>query len=125
MAASNTPQKLALTVYQGEPFALALTFRDAAGALIDLTGYQAHMQARDYAAAPDVRADWSSVDGELVPGGATGVLTFDIPESAVNALATDNMPHEWEYDLFLIEPGGRSRKAVVGKLTLVPRVTRA
>lgn len=125
MAASSAPQRLALVVYQGEPFALTMTFRDGAGALIDLTGYGARMQARDYTASPVVRADWSSEGGELVPGGADGVLTFDVDEAAVNALALDNQPHEWEYDLFLIESGGRSRKAVVGKLTLVPRVTRA
>jgi hypothetical protein len=123
--AQTEPQTVDLTVYQGEPFTAQLVFKDSAGALQDVTGYSAKLQARDQVPSQDVRIDWSSAAGDMVLGTTDGTLTFAVTAAAVNALTTDNRLHSWVYDLFLTSSDGTPRKACKGNIVLTPRITRA
>lgn len=90
-----------------------------------MTGYSATMQARERVPDSAVMLDWSSDGSEMVLGTTDGTLTFSVTANAVNALTSDNRPHAWVYDLFLISPSGTARKACMGTVTITPRVTRA
>lgn len=113
-----------LTVLQGESFDLTLLFKDSTGAVQDLTGYNARMQARVKITDAEFVFEWSTAGGELVVDGPAGTVTFAVDDTPINALSTDNKQHSWPYDLFLIQPNGEPVKVLMGHVLLIPRVTR-
>ncbi len=78
------------SIKQGETFSRVLTYRDAAGALVNLTGYTARMPVRG-AASPT-----------LVLGGGLGTIRFTFSAAQTAAMP----PGNYDYDLYLTAPGG-------------------
>ena len=96
---------------QGASFNLALTYRDPAGVLIDLTGYAAQMRAAvSKGEAPVLQA--STDNGQIVIEGALGVVMIDLPASLTDSLE----PGQYVYQLDLTSPGGQVTRLLEGAL---------
>lgn len=96
---------------QGATFNLALTYRDPAGALIDLTGYSAVLRAAvSKGEVPVLQA--STGNGQIVIEGALGVVMLDLPAALTVTLA----PGQYVYQLDLTSPGGQVTRLLEGAL---------
>lgn len=86
----------------------------------DLTGYEARMQARvDVSDATPV-LDLSSTAGDIVVGGANGVVRVVIPAAVTEALDFDQA----YYSIEIVSPTGEVSAVMNGTLTLAREVTR-
>ncbi|MGV1045482.1 hypothetical protein [Limnohabitans sp.] len=96
---------------QGATFNLALTYRDPAGVLIDLTGYSADLRvAVSKGEAPVLQANTGN--GQIVIDGPLGVVMLDLP-AALTATLT---PGQYVYQLDLTSPGGQVTRLLEGAL---------
>ena len=93
------------TIRQGETFSRTLTYKDAAGALVNLTGYSARMSVRKR----DGQAVVATAATTL--GGAAGTISLSISA----ALTAGLRPDAYEYDLFLTSGGGVCEALLAGK----------
>lgn len=124
MAAAKLCEKagtLHITIEQGATFNPVLTWKDQAGALIDLTGYTARMQVRptvDDTGTPLL--DLDTTNGKIVLGGTAGTITFAVPAVDTAALVFD----EAVYDLELIDGAGEVTRLLKGDVYLSPEVTK-
>ena len=69
---------ITLQMEQGATFSKVFTCRDAAGVLVDLTGYTARMQVRATYASPTTLLDLTTENGKLVLGGANGTISITV-----------------------------------------------
>jgi len=110
------------TIEAGATFRRQISYKDAAGVAIDLTGYTAAMQIR--AAITDAlpAVDLTDANGGLVLGGALGTVDIYITSIATDALTFTN----GVYDLELTDAGGTGdvTRILEGKVTVKPAVTR-
>lgn len=124
MAAAKLCEKagtLHITIEQGATFNPVLTWKDQAGALINLTGYSARMQIRptvDDAGIPFV--DATDLNGKLVLGGVAGTITLNIPATDTAALVFS----EAVYDLEVEDASGVVTRLLKGDVYLSPEVTK-
>ena len=96
---------------QGASFNLALTYRDPAGVVIDLSGYSAGLRAAvSKGEAPVLQA--STANGQIVIEGPLGVVMLDLPASVTAALA----PGQYVYQLDLTSPAGQVTRLLEGAL---------
>lgn len=115
----SQPASINTGCVQGETYSLSLIWKDKdTGTPIDVTDYTGAMQVRT---CPDDSPvlSWSSVQGDIVFGGASGSII-------VTGAASDTVsvtPDVYSYDLKLTSPGGVVRVIVSGKFTVIPRVT--
>jgi hypothetical protein len=107
-----------IDVEQGATWPETWTWRDAAGALVDLTGYTARMSWRDRAGA--VALDFTTENGRITLGGAAGTVTPTATAADTGALPA---PAVLSYDLFLTSPGGVVTRLLAGDVRVTPRVT--
>lgn len=91
----------------GADVVATLTWKDASGNPIDLTGYTAIMAMTAPGSAPDLTLTQSS---GLTLGGAAGTISFDIPAST-----TINWAAGVTYTLFVTSGGGVVYKLLYGK----------
>jgi hypothetical protein len=106
-----------ITIEQAATFDVTLTWEDASGSTIDLTGYAAAMDVRsaDGTLITDV-----GVDGTFTLGGSAGTVRIVLP-----ATVTDDLPAgSYVYDLFLTAPAGKVTRLLEGRAEVVARVTR-
>lgn len=108
-----------VTIEQGATFALVLTWKDSAGAPIDLTGYTARMQIRTSARAATATLALTTENGRIALGGAAGTITLSI--SAVDTAALAARPYV--YDLELVT-GASVTRLLDGECLVTPEVTR-
>lgn len=103
------------TVRQGETFSRTLTYRDAEGALVDLTGSSARMAVR--------KRDGQAVVATpgIMLGGAAGTLALSIPATLTAAI----LPGAYEYDLFVTSGGGVCEALLAGKFVVERAVSLA
>lgn len=107
------------TIRQGGTFSRRLTWKDDAGAPINLTGYTARMQIR----TPDngtILLSLTTENGGITLGGVLGTITLAITAAATAAL-------NWVYglyDLELIAPGGDVVALLEGRAILDREITR-
>ena len=83
---------------------------------VDLTGYTANLQIRQYALSPTIIYDASP---NLVLGGITGTITLVIP-------ATTTQTFTWwngVYDLLMTDSSGNAYRLLQGTVTVSPGVT--
>lgn len=111
---------LHLTIEQGATFDPVLTWGDQAGVPIDLTGYSARMQIRATVESAAIIHEATTVNGQIVLGGAAGTVTFAIPATATELFTFD----EAVYDLEVESAGGHVTRLVEGVVYLSPEVTR-
>lgn len=107
------------TIRQGGTFSRRLTWKDDAGAPINLTGFTARMQIR----TPEngsILLSLTTENGGIVLGGVAGTITLAITAAATAAL-------DWvygRYDLELISAGGEVTPLLEGRVILDREVTR-
>lgn len=115
---SQSPGLLDLTLAQGSTWSISMTYQDANGSAIDLTGYEARMQAREsYGAAVPVL---SLTDGSgITLGGTAGTINVNVAATAT----TEINAAQYVYDLELISESVVTR-LIQGTLIVTPEVTR-
>lgn len=89
---------------------------------IDLTGYTARMQMRSSPTAAVTSlslTQLSSLNGQLILGGALGTIQVYITDVATAALSGGGV-----YDLEIISPSGDVTRLVQGTYAVSPNVTR-
>jgi hypothetical protein len=108
-----------ISIDQGATYSLALTYKDANGAAINLTGYTAAMQIRtSYEAASTVLSLTSS--SGIVITAATGLLTINITSNQTAALN----PSTYVYDLEITSSAGVVTRLIQGSVMVSAEVTR-
>ena len=115
-----TARKFDIEVEQGALFQMTLVYRNAAGALIDLTNYTAAMQVREVIGGR-VYASASVANGRITVN-ASGQIVVTIPASETKGIGIT----QGVYDLFLTSPDGiQVQKLLYGDAVIAPSVTRA
>jgi len=104
------------TVEQGATWTRVLTVRDAAGALLNLTGYTSKMQARNRADA--LKIDLSNVSG-MTLGGAAGTITVTITAATTAALVVEPLT----FDMTITSAAGVVTRLVQGRMSVDDSVT--
>lgn len=117
-----TPGKIDLTVYQGATWTQTLIWKTGAPATpVDLTGCTARMQARTRTEAPDPPLlSLTTEAGGIALGGVLGTVDLTL-----SALATAALPAgSYVYDLEIVHPDGTVTRLAMGKIKIIPEVTR-
>lgn len=107
---------------QGADLAFIVTYVDADGAPINLTGGLARMMARNtYSAATPFLSIDSAALGGITLGGALGTMTVEIPASK-----TKDFPHipSGVYDIEFVDVAGKVGRVIEGKFAVHPEVTK-
>lgn len=116
---SVAPGILNLTLSQGATWNVSMTYQNAEGQPIDLTNYDARMQARTSYDAANAILDIADGSG-IILGGTTGEVTISVP-----AGTTANIPAaQYVYDLELISSANEVTRLIEGTLIVTPEVTR-
>lgn len=107
---------------QGATFSRTITWKDAAGDPVNLTGYSARMQVRPSLTSDEITLELTSTNGEI---------TFPSPLSSGKILITvaatdtaDLAASKGVYDLELESSGGVVTRLLQGSFTIVAEVTR-
>lgn len=89
---SAEPGLYSPNAYRGETFSRVITWRDSAGALVNLTGYSAKIQIRD--TVSNSVLDEFAVGTGLTLGGALGTITWEMTAAETLALPTGNLAYD-------------------------------
>jgi hypothetical protein len=109
-----------IAIDQGATYTLAITYKDSAGAAINLTNYTAAMQLRlSYDASTPVLS-LSSPSNGIVITGASGLISITITDTQTAALAANT----FFYDLEITSPTSVKTRLIQGVATVSPEVTR-
>lgn len=113
-----------LTIKQGATFRQKFVYKAgtsvAAAVPVDLTGFICRAQMRPDYNSTAVRAYWSSENGGIILGAATGEITL-----FSSAAETELMPAErGVWDLELVAPDGEVLRLLEGNTEVTPEVTR-
>jgi hypothetical protein len=112
--------KYKLFIEQGATFRQVLTWKDASGAPVDVTGCVGRMQVRPSVDSDIVLLELTSVTGGVTFGGATGAITLFI--SAAQTAGIDWL--SGVYDLEVEFPDGTVRRLIYGNVSVSLEVTR-
>lgn len=112
-----TPGKLNLVCPQGSTFSRTLTY-SINSSPVNLTGYQARLQIREYHYSDDFIASLTEASG-ITLGGSAGTIDIVIAASTTQNFA----PGTYVYDLELVN-GSEVTRLVEGKFSVTPEVTR-
>jgi hypothetical protein len=77
-------------IYRGQTFTRVVTYRDSAGALVNLTGYSVTFVARPSVNYGSDTISLSSGSG-ITLGGAAGTITITLSATATAALPVDDL----------------------------------
>lgn len=108
------------TIDQGATFTLQVTYKNSAGAPINLTGYTAALQVRQNYYDDTALVSLTSPSNGIVITGATG--TIDITMSSGQTGSLDE--GIYVYDLEINSGGGTITRLIQGQFTVSPEVTR-
>lgn len=103
---------------QGSDERFILTYKDALGDIIDLTGYSARLQVRRQVSSPSPTLSLTMGLGITITA-LSGVITIDFTNAQ-----TSSLNGSYVYDLELISPDTRVRRIMQGSITVDPEVTR-
>jgi hypothetical protein len=109
--------KLDLYYEQGITKPIELIYQDKDGNPIDLTGYDATMEVREYVAAPNIITQLTVLNGGIVLGGATGTVTLNPPPTIPGG--------KYVYDIKLWAGGVAVERMCEGAFISSPQVTDA
>ncbi len=122
-----------LDIDQGSYWSQSLLWKDAAGDVVDLTGYTARMSVRrevtdgDPAVISLTTANSRITLGlvEDTPGGTPLYnILLELAAADTAALPTGNEKSVWRYDLEMVPAGGQVHRLIQGKFIVHPEVTR-
>lgn len=105
-------------IKQGATFQITITW-EVGGALVDITGYTARLQARTSIAVTTTFISLTDGAG-LTLGGVAGTIIVDLT-AAETAAITETIG---VYDLELESPGGTVTRLLQGSVTINQEVTR-
>ena len=106
-----------LEAYQGATWEVDMTYRDSAGAIVNLSGYTAQMQVRSRTAATTVDLTLSTANGRITLGSTSPNIVLAV------AAADMTLSGTYVYDLKLTQ-GSDVTVLLRGDLTVSPAVTR-
>jgi len=106
------------TLDAGADTVVTYTYKDAAGQLINLTGYSAKMELRS-APGGTLGLQLSTSNGKIALGGAAGTVTVTFSDTDSITLTLPS----YAYDLELTSGGGLITRLVQGTVTVSPEVT--
>jgi hypothetical protein len=102
---------------QGATFDRTVTWTDAAGVPVDLTGWTGRMQARG---PGGVVLDFTTSEGTMTLGGTAGTVRLLHAPAETGTVA----PGTYDYDLLLTRTSdGYAKRLLEGKLVVKKRVT--
>jgi len=108
-----------LTIKKGATWKQNLTYTDASGVIIDLSGYTARMQIRQTYQSAEVLAELTTENGGITITGGTGELDL-----LISATDTANLPPiVGLYDLEIIL-GSEVTRLIEGKVNITENITR-
>ena len=109
-----------ITIEQGSTFVLTIIYKDSAGAVVNITGYSARMQARVRKASETPFLDIDSAGGEIVITGASGQLVITVSATVTAAItATYGV-----YDIEIEDGSGVVTRILEGEVAVSSEVTR-
>lgn len=121
-----------IIIEQGADWRLVLTWKDEAGAPVNLTGYTARMQVRETYASKVKVFDLTTENGRItLPG--DGVIELAIPASVSAAVAINPAKTAWidgkqaqqlVFDIEMVAPSGAVTRLLQGAALFVPEVTK-
>ena len=94
------------SIKQGETFSRVLTYRDSAGALVNLTGYTAAMPVRRS------QGQGTSPQPTLALSGVLGTIRFTFTAAQTSAMQAGI----YDYDIFLTAPDSTVTCLLTGRL---------
>lgn len=106
-----------LEAYQGATWEVDMTYRDSAGAIVNLTGYSAQMQVRTRTASTTVELTLSTANGRIALGSSSPNITLSVDAADMTLSGT------YVYDLKLTQ-GSDVTVLLQGDLTVAPAITR-
>lgn len=109
-----------ISINQGATFQLQITWKDAAGTAIDITGYTARMQVRETYSSASTIVSLTNGSG-ITLGGAAGTIAILISSATTAALTA---PFSGVYDLELVSGATVVTRILQGAATVTPEVTR-
>ena len=109
-----------LVLEAGVDFAITITYKDSAGAAINLTGYTGKMQIRNSPSSSILITKQTS-DASMVLGGAAGTVAFTLTAADCTTLSTQLVPMKW--DILLTPSGVLGIRLVEGNVTSKPAIT--
>jgi hypothetical protein len=112
-----TPGKVNFVCPQGSTFSRTLTYK-VDDDPVDLTGYSARLQVREYHYSDDFIASLTDSSG-ITLGGSAGTISILVAASATQSFVAG----DYVYDLELVA-GGTVTRLIEGKFTVTPEVTR-
>lgn len=127
---SNTPApgSVALSIWQGQTYDQQFLLQDSSSPPIpiDLTGFTAQMMLRNDVSDAAPVTTWGTSSGEIVLGGANGVLSFNVPGAESLALPTGDEPTAYVYDILLTSASTPpfTQRVMQGVVIVYPAVTR-
>lgn len=104
---------------QGATWSRVVTWKDASGALVNLTNYTAQMQIRETLDSVSPSLTLSTLNGRISLGGAAGTITLTVQASD---MTLDE--GQYVYDLELTSSGGAVTRLVMGDFVVRGEVTR-
>jgi len=107
-----TPGYADLTYYRGSTDVLSLTWKDSAGAAVNLTGYAASMTIRDRAGTA-LASTSSGITATITAG--TGLIEFTISDAAAAALTEGTH----RYDVWAVSSGGIDYPLLYGSFVVI------
>lgn len=110
--------KYDITIDQGSVFDIPMTYRDAAGAPVDMTSWTARMQVRKTAASPTLVVELTTANSRITLG--NGSLSLHMADTVTATLT----PGDYVYQLELDPGGGNAFRFLEGKCTISAEVTR-
>lgn len=110
-----------LDVEQGATFDVTLTWKDAGGSPVDLTGYTARAQVRSMVTSAVPLVDMTVGNGRLTLGGTAGTIRILLDDTTTAAFPA---PFSGVWDLEVESGSGVTTRLLAGAVTVTPEVTR-
>lgn len=108
-----------ISTEQGSSLSRVVTYTDASGNPVNLTGYTARMQVRPRASSGYAYLTFTSPSGGITLGGTTGTITILVDGSVTSAVPAGR----YVYDLEVVN-GSYVDKVMGGDFVLSAEVTR-
>jgi hypothetical protein len=116
------------TIERGSTFQLTVTYKDASGDVVNLTGWTYRMQVRESqeALTPILTSEGGSATIAIDSTNATtGVLVFSVTPTNTTAISPSTLTTAY-YDIEIQKTStGEVRRILQGKLNISPEITHA
>jgi hypothetical protein len=105
---------------QGATMERIITYKDSAGALVNLTSYTARMQIRVAVETATFILELTTANGGITLGGALGTISLLVSAAVMSSIAAAT----YVYDLEIVSPSGKVTRLIEGKFAVKAEVTR-